>query len=135
MNKEENKAINLAAPNQQKRGFILRSSTRTRSLSQEDREQELVEALSLCAAALKNHAKSDNPEAPASLGAEAYNRAVSVLETDVQRVRFEEWINQGPYEMDTERYSNDASKSDWPGQYTDMTVQFAWEVWQEALKA
>lgn len=50
------------------------------------------------------------------------------------RPAFETWISSPPIERSTRRHPDDPDKYMWPGQYTDHTVQLAWEAWCEALK-
>lgn len=49
-----------------------------------------------------------------------------------ERDRFEAWIAAPPYERTTRRYRQDGEM--WDGQYVDLTVQVAWEAWQEARR-
>lgn len=50
----------------------------------------------------------------------------------VWRPKFEAWISAPPFERDLDRFPEDETKWAWPGQYRDMTVEVAWEAWQEA---
>ena len=54
------------------------------------------------------------------------------MNEESKRKEFEKWISSLPYERDIYRYPKDDTKYAWPGQYKDITVQVAWEAWQEA---
>jgi len=48
------------------------------------------------------------------------------------REQFEKWVSSPPFEYSTERMTE---LSAWPGNYRYISVQLAWEAWQEARKA
>lgn len=50
------------------------------------------------------------------------------------RVAFESWISQMPYERSVDRWPDNEIEFAWPGQYKDISVQLAWEAWQEGRK-
>lgn len=50
------------------------------------------------------------------------------------RAMFEKWVTEPPYERRTDRWPMDAEKFRRPGQYGDLSVQLAWEAWNEASK-
>jgi hypothetical protein len=72
----------------------------------------------------------------------SYTEAKRVAEQEAQgsfaapdgsaRSSFERWISGPPYERETERWPQDEMKHAWPGQYKDISVQLAWESWQQA---
>ena len=72
----------------------------------------------------------------------SYTEAKRVAEQEAQgsfaapdgsaRSSFEQWISGPPYERETERWPQDETKHAWPGQYKDISVQLAWESWQQA---
>ena len=47
------------------------------------------------------------------------------------RMAFERWITRPPYERSIRRFGDEGA---WPKQYKDLSVQLAWESWQEASK-
>jgi hypothetical protein len=47
-----------------------------------------------------------------------------------EREAFEAWAKSAPYEYDTSRFPMDRDKFSWPGQYRDVSVEFAWEAWK-----
>jgi len=49
------------------------------------------------------------------------------------RHAFEKWISSPPYEREIDRWPQDETKHSWPGQYKDITVEVAWDAWQEAI--
>jgi hypothetical protein len=53
---------------------------------------------------------------------------------EMVRHAFEEWISAPPYEREVERWPQDETKHSWPGQYKDITVEVAWDAWQEARR-
>ena len=50
------------------------------------------------------------------------------------RRRFESWIKAPPYELPTERFPDDITKTNWPGQYRDGLAQLVWESWCQCAK-
>lgn len=56
-----------------------------------------------------------------------------MADTEHERQKFESWIVSPPFEYDVDRFSTDATKSPWPGNYQDIAVQLAWCAWQEAI--
>ena len=50
----------------------------------------------------------------------------------IVRQVFEAWISGPPYERETERWPQDETLYAWPGQYKDITVEVAWDAWQES---
>lgn len=58
-----------------------------------------------------------------------------VKDLESNRSQFEQWISAPPYERDIYRWPQDENKHAWPGQYKDITVEVAWEAWQEARKS
>jgi len=58
------------------------------------------------------------------------------MDIEEERKRFEAWISGPPVERSTQRFPDDEvarSLYQWPGQYVQLSVQIAWEAWQEAL--
>lgn len=51
-----------------------------------------------------------------------------------QRGDFEAWVTSPPIERDVSRHSKDPTISCWPGQYSEYSVQLAWESWCAATK-
>lgn len=50
------------------------------------------------------------------------------------REAFEKWISAPPYEDDLSRFSDDETRTMWPGQYRNHRTQMAWEAWQAAIE-
>jgi hypothetical protein len=53
-----------------------------------------------------------------------------MIDIDTERVAFERWITAPPFEMGVTRYPPGDERA-WPGQYCDISVEIAWEAWQE----
>lgn len=52
-----------------------------------------------------------------------------------ERARFEAAISSSPYERNVSRFPEDPDRFAWPGNYRDITVDLAWNMWLEALGA
>jgi hypothetical protein len=50
------------------------------------------------------------------------------------RTLFEEIISKSPFERSIERFPDDQELQAWPGNYKDINVQLAWNMWEEAWK-
>ena len=48
------------------------------------------------------------------------------------REAFEAFISAPPFEMPIERFDD---RSAWPGSYTELEVDLAWQAWQAAINA
>jgi hypothetical protein len=53
---------------------------------------------------------------------------------DELRERFEKWITSPPFERRIERFPQDEKLFSWPGNYREISVELAWQAWQEAAK-
>jgi len=53
--------------------------------------------------------------------------------SDLRR-RFEAWITSAPFEKNIERFPNDPTRFSWPGNYREISVELAWQAWQEAAR-
>ena len=56
------------------------------------------------------------------------------INLDAERKKFEAWISSPPYEKEVDRFSSDATASDWPGNYRSYQVQLAWCAWSAATR-
>jgi len=53
---------------------------------------------------------------------------------DQIRQNFESWISSPPFEKRIERFPDDENRHAWPGSYREISVELAWQAWQEASK-
>lgn len=54
---------------------------------------------------------------------------------ETERMAFEAEASAPPYEKNLARWPDDQKNFAWPGQYKDIAVEFAWEMWQAARAA
>lgn len=55
------------------------------------------------------------------------------MSQSINRTQFEAWISASPYEKCIDRYPNNEHLFAWPGYYTHIDTQLAWEAWCAAL--